>query len=125
MKVFRHHHYSVELLPVGSTADFIQPVISIKLTWKFFCSTLLYTQLNRFMPLRTFHTWRNRETIPLADQIVPIIAQRGAQGMSRGEIGRLVPLERDTLDDLLDGFVRAGMLVVTDVNGVRAYRRQA
>jgi hypothetical protein len=75
------------------------------------------------MTLRSFKSWRDRETIPLADRIMPIIAQRGAQGMSRGEIGRIVDLERDVLDQLLDGLVRFGLLIMTDMNGVRYYRQ--
>lgn len=43
--------------------------------------------------------------------------------MSRGEIGRLIELERDLLDELLYGFVRAGLLVFSSVNGVRFYRQ--
>jgi hypothetical protein len=77
------------------------------------------------MPLQSYTSWRDRKTIPLADMILPLVAERGALGISRGDIGRLVDLERDTLDELLDGFVRAGMLVVSNVNGVRIYRRQA
>jgi DNA-binding IclR family transcriptional regulator len=76
------------------------------------------------MPLRSLASWRrDRNQVPVADQILPIIAQRGAQGISRGELGRLVDLERDTLDALLDGFVRAGMLVLSNMNGVRIYRK--
>lgn len=75
------------------------------------------------MPLRSFHSWRDRNLVPVADTILPLVAQRGAQGISRGEIGRLVDLDRDVLDELLDGFVRAGMLVLSNMNCVRTYRR--
>jgi len=74
--------------------------------------------------LRSLATWRrDRETIPLADQIVPLVAQAGPQGITRGEIGHAVGLDREVLDQLLDGLVRFGLLVVTDLNGVRVYRQ--
>ena len=76
--------------------------------------------------LRSLASWRrDRRTTPLADTILPLVARYGPHGITRGDIGRLVPLERDTLDNLLDGFVRAGLLTMTDVNGVRVYRRQS
>ncbi len=87
------------------------------------CPPLLYTQLDNIMPLNSFASWRDRKTTPLVDQILPLVADRGALGISRGELGRLVDLERDTLDALLDGFVRAGMLVLSNMNGVRIYRK--
>ncbi len=43
--------------------------------------------------------------------------------MSRGELGRAIELERDTLDSLLDGLVQFGLLTMADVNGVRFYRQ--
>lgn len=88
-----------------------------------FCLSLLYNRLDTIMPLHSFKSWRDRRTTPLADTIMPLVAQRGDLGISRGEIGRLVDLQRDTLDNLLDGFVRAGLLTMTVVNGLRFYRR--
>lgn len=76
------------------------------------------------MPLNSLTSWRHkRELLPHADRLLPLVAQRGALGISRGELGRLVDLHRDTLDELLDGFVRAGLLTLTVVNGVRVYRQ--
>lgn len=74
--------------------------------------------------LRSLASWRrDRDQIPLADRIVPIIAQTGPRGMSRGELGRVIELERDTLDSLLDGLIRFGLLRMTVENGVRFYRQ--
>ena len=65
---------------------------------------------------------RRNQAIPEADRIVPIIAQTGARGMSRGELGGVIGLERDSLDALLDGLVQFGLLTMAQVHGVRVYR---
>jgi len=60
--------------------------------------------------------------IPKADRIVPLIVQAGQQGMTRKEIGAAVDLERDVLDQLLDGLVGFGLLTVGWENGVQVFR---
>ena len=76
------------------------------------------------MPLPTYSAWLQRRQfkMPEADRLVPIIAQAGQQGMTRGQIGGLIDLDRDALDELLDGLVRFGLLTVSDEDGIRFYR---
>ena len=75
------------------------------------------------MPLPSYSSWLQRREIkpPEADRLIPIIAQAGA-GISRGEIGAAIKLDRDVLDELLAGLVRVGVLTVSIENGVRVYR---
>lgn len=76
------------------------------------------------MALPPFTTWiqRRQITIPEADRILPLISQAGANGISRGEIGRAIRLDRQVLDDFLDGLVRIGVVQMTDQNGIRVYQ---
>ena len=76
------------------------------------------------MPLPSYSTWIQKQKAkpPEADRLIPLIHQAGAAGISRGEIGSAIKLDRDVLDDLLAGLVRVGVLTVADENGVRVYR---
>ena len=76
------------------------------------------------MPLPAFSSWLKRREIkpPEADRLLPLIAQAGLRGMNRGQIGSVIGLERDVLDQLLDGLVRFGQLRIDVENGVRVYR---
>ena len=68
------------------------------------------------MNIYDFRTWQQqrdrerREHVPAADRIVPMVAQAGPGGMSRGQIGGAIDLERDDLDRLLAGLVEFGLL---------------
>ena len=80
---------------------------------------------NRYrMSLTPFETWVQKQQIktPEADRILPLISQAGPQGISRGEIGKAITLDRQVLDDFLDGLVRIGVVQITDKNGIRVYR---
>ena len=66
----------------------------------------------------TFSAWvrqrddQRRGHVPYADRIVPLIAQAGAAGMSRTQLGHAVRLDPVALNHLLDGLVQAGMLAM-------------
>lgn len=100
---------------------------------KIVCTTTnrLYTQQRMIgkadkysMALAPFSSWiqRRQITIPEADKLLPLIAQSGRTGISRGEIGKAITLDRQVLDDFLDGLVRVGVVQVTNQNGIKAYR---
>ena len=76
------------------------------------------------MALPPFTTWIQKQQIklPEADRILPLISQAGPQGITRGEIGRAITLDREVLDEFLDGLVRIGVVQMTDQNGIRVYR---
>lgn len=82
------------------------------------------------MNVYDFHTWlhqrdrQRREHIPAADLVVPLVAQAGQDGMTRGEIAKAVgdDLDRDALDDLLAGLVEFGLLTATRENGLLVFR---
>ena len=76
------------------------------------------------MTLPSFSSWINLQRIgtPQADLIVPLIAQAGPQGIGRGELGNAIKLDREALDELLDGLVRVGLVRMAVVDGVRVYR---
>ena len=80
---------------------------------------------NTYM-MKTFSGWvrkRNGDDIhiPEVDRIVPLIAA-DPNGMKLGQLRAAINLERDVLDSVLNGFVRAGLLTVTNMNGVLLYR---
>lgn len=66
----------------------------------------------------------SREHVPVADKVLPLVAQAGQAGMTRGEIGKAVgdDLDRDALDDLLAGLVESGLLTVARENGLLVFR---
>jgi hypothetical protein len=76
----------------------------------------------------SFKSWRKRKhgvdnPAPEADRIVPMVAATGMVGMSRQQIGHAVDLDRDVLDELLDGLVQLGLLFVADMEGRRQVYR--
>lgn len=72
----------------------------------------------------SFTSWLETQTQirPQSDRIIPLIAQAGATGMNRGQIGSVIDLDRDTLDQVLAGLVGFGQLTLTFENGLRVYR---
>lgn len=73
----------------------------------------------------SFKSWVRRrsetgDVMPEADKVVLLITSM--TGMSRKQIGNAIRLDRDVLDELLDGLVRSGMLSVTWENGVPMFR---
>ena len=82
------------------------------------------------MNIYDFHSWlrqRDRQQhdhVPVADKVVPLIAQAGHAGMTRGEIGKAIgdDVDRDALDDLLAGLVEFGLLKVEKQNGIQLFR---
>lgn len=79
------------------------------------------------MSISPFRSWARRrqgrdELTPEADKVVPLVAQAGQRGMTRGEIGGVIDLDREALDALLAGLVRFGLLAVTWENGVQVFR---
>jgi hypothetical protein len=67
---------------------------------------------------RSFTSWVRRRqrldgVMPQADRVVPLVAGAGTTGITRRELGHAVRLDRQVLDELLDGLVRAGLLSVS------------
>ena len=65
---------------------------------------------------------QKRHRAPEADRLLPIISASGRVGMNRGQIGSAVKLDRDILDELLDGLVQIGMLTISWEIGSPVYR---
>lgn len=76
------------------------------------------------MLLPSYSSWLQRRQFkpPEADRLVPIVSHAGPSGMTRGQIGSVIGLERNVLDQLLDGLVRFGLLVVSDEDGLQVFR---
>ena len=74
----------------------------------------------------SFKSWldRRRRGPPEADRVLPLVAASGPNGMNRKQLGNALDLERETLDGLLAGMVRAGLLTVAWENGVPVFRTQ-
>lgn len=109
---------------VGGCSSTIQKIVCTTTTW-------LYTQQRMngkadkySMALAPFSSWiqRRQITIPEADKLLPLISQSGATGISRGELGKAIKLDRQVLDEFLDGLVAVGVVRVGLVNGIRVYR---
>src|SRR5690606_18965725 len=79
------------------------------------------------MSLPPFASWIQRRQIhiPESDKLLPLIAQAGAVGITRAEIGKAITLERDVLDSFLNGLVQVGVLTVSVENGIRKFRATA
>jgi hypothetical protein len=65
-----------------------------------------------------------REHVPVADRVFPLVAQAGHRGMTRSEVGKALgdDLDSDALDDLLAGLVEFGLLAVTREKGLLVFR---
>ena len=70
----------------------------------------------------SFHAWerRRRHLAPEADRLLPLIASTA--GMTRKQIGNAVDLDRNVLNQLLDGMVGMGLLTVEWEDGMPVYR---
>lgn len=75
-----------------------------------------------------FSTWvryrddQRRGHVPHADRIVPLVAGAGPTGMTRRQLGHAVPLAPAALDQLLDAFVRFGLLTAASEGDGVVYR---
>ena len=94
-------------------------------------SYLVLSKQNATRPINTgmnysFESWhrRRRNLEPEADRVVPLIAAAGSNGMNRKQLGSALDLDRDVLDELLDGLVSAGLLSMAWENGVPVFRTQ-
>ena len=79
--------------------------------------------------MRTFWEYLNHHqprkrgpVIPQADLVLRLIQQSGAEGISRGRLGSLVKLERETVEKLLDALERCGQSIVFRRGEVVMYR---
>ncbi len=61
-------------------------------------------------------------TIPSHQMLVMALARAGTRGLSRAELGSLVDLDGQVLEDLLAALVRAAEISVSQTNGQRVYR---
>ena len=75
------------------------------------------------MPLPPFSSWIQKQQIkqPEADRLLPLITA-APDGISRGELGKAIKLDRQVLDEFLDGLVAVGVVRVDLVNGIKTYR---
>lgn len=62
-----------------------------------------------------------RPQIPETTRLLHLIAQAGAAGIRRRDLGRAITLDRDVLDDILAAMVAAGQIEVAEVGGERGY----
>lgn len=116
---------------ITPTPEPIKPITII--FWKIFCVCRLCNRIKTrnttYSMIPTFETWFRRHRslnhlAPEADKILPLVADAGETGMSRRQLGHALDLDRETVDELLDGLVRAGLLVVTYEDGLPVYRTQ-
>jgi len=77
----------------------------------------------------TFSRWLERfhytdkkpgPVMPQADQVWVLIRDAGRKGISRGELGAAIDLERETLDDVIQALT--GRVKVSMKRGQRIYR---
>jgi hypothetical protein len=62
----------------------------------------------------TFTAWeRRRRKFPESERLLPLLRAAGSLGMTRRQIGSAVRLDRDVLDQLLDGMVGASILILS------------
>jgi len=59
---------------------------------------------------------------PEPERILPLLKAAGTAGMTRQQVGAAVDLDRDVLDELLAGFVSAGLPTQAREGGGPVYR---
>ncbi len=67
--------------------------------------------------------WALFKTLPDHQKVMLALGWAARLGMHRGEIGSLLGLPAETLDELLDALVRSGELSLRYEGGYRVYRR--
>jgi hypothetical protein len=77
----------------------------------------------RFPDWAARRDWQTLNALPAHQRLMLLLSMAGQQGMSRGNIGSLVDLPAEELNDLLVALVKGGELALMDRNGKRVYRR--
>ena len=87
-------------------------------------TTILYLAVVNTPMISSFKTWekQRRHLAPEAERILPLVAAAGTAGMNRFQLGNVVDLSRETLDQLLSGLVGIGLLTLALERGVPVYR---
>lgn len=62
-----------------------------------------------------------RPQVPETTRLLQLLAQAGAAGIRRRDLGKAITLDRDVLDDLLAAMVAAGQIEVAEVDGESVY----
>jgi len=71
--------------------------------------------------LAWLETRTQRPELPEVTRLLQLLAQAGANGIRRRDLGKAITLDRDVLDDLLAAMVAAGQIEVAEVGGERVY----
>jgi hypothetical protein len=71
--------------------------------------------------LAWLETRAHRSELPDVTRLSQLIAQAGAAGIRRPDLGKAITLDRDVLDDLLAAMVAAGQIGVAEVDGESVY----
>jgi hypothetical protein len=76
------------------------------------------------MPLPSFHDWLEHrvEEVPDIGNLMLLIAQSGAAGISDDRLRTVVRFAPETLADVLKSLVSTGQIVMMKVNGQMVYR---
>lgn len=83
------------------------------------------------MNILDFHKWvrlrdaRPPKQMPECDRILQVVAAAGNRGISRGDLGQEIKLDRNTLTDLVAAYLRLGQITVTQENGDEVIRSTA
>ncbi len=87
-------------------------------------SETVFAAIHTFMPTPSFHEWlatRPDEALA-ADRLATMIAQVGANGISRDELARALRFRSEALQEILGSLLATGQVVVFKVNGELRYR---
>jgi hypothetical protein len=67
--------------------------------------------------------WALMKSVPDHQKVMLALGWAGRSGLHRGEIGSMVHLPADVLEELLDSLVRSGEVSLAVERGFRVYRR--
>jgi hypothetical protein len=72
----------------------------------------------------SFTSWQKRRQhlAPEAEKILPLVVGAGTAGMTRKQLGNVIELDREVLDELLAEMVQIGLLTVMWRDGMPVYR---
>jgi hypothetical protein len=86
-------------------------------------TTLLFLGVVDNPMISSFKSWEQRRHFaPEAERILPLVVGAGTTGMTRKQLGNVIQLDREVMEELLAGMVEIGLLAVMWRDGMPVYR---
>jgi hypothetical protein len=124
MNIFKQHSGNTQPLLVTVTQGHIYSAPIYDIENEFSAANRISSppMINTVMEY-SFTSWeRRRHLAPDSERILPMVVAAGTAGMTRKQLGNVIELDREVMDELLAGMVQIGLLTVVWREGLPVYR---